>query len=178
VSGKSAKQKRKDDIRRPVTPLPGVPGASSMPKSFPAGSLRGIVTSEKLTVSHSSAPLPDPDTLQKYQGMIPDAPERLLAIVEKEQLHRHTQEKLMADAFIADTAKARNADLRGDIIALIVFLTCMGVGCFLLINGYSEWIAASLMGAPLITAIGSFLFRRRYRNQSHLASQENPAAPK
>ncbi len=57
-------------------------------------------TSRRLDVgwqeSRYASPLPSPEDLERYQRLLPDAPERLLSAGEREQAHRHEIESRLA----------------------------------------------------------------------------------
>lgn len=156
MSGKKAKQNRREQNDTNG----GFP--ESLPEmNNPAGQMaRQMFERREMTISHEG-PLPPPEMLLRYEKIIPNAPERLLALVEKEQEHRHQKEKEITAALIHDTKMVRVSEKRGDIIALIIFVFCMGAGLYILENGHSVLLAASLMGAPIVTAIGNFLLRRK-----------------
>jgi uncharacterized membrane protein len=48
------------------------------------------VIKEQITVSQYVGPLPDPHTLARYNEVLPSAAERILAMAEREQAHRHS----------------------------------------------------------------------------------------
>lgn len=167
MSGKSSKQLRKNGN--------GLSPGNHIGISETQGTtLIGHVT--KVEERHIAGPLPPPEILLQYKKIIPDAPERLLALVEKEQAHRHENENKMTEAVVADSKAARAADTRGDIIAIVTFIACMALGLFILIQGYSEVIAGSLVGAPLISSIGAFIFKRK-KSQASSAGDNQSRTP-
>ena len=52
---------------------------------------------------YHSGPLPDPETLAHYSRIIPNGAERIMALVEREAAHRHTQEARLIDCQIKTT---------------------------------------------------------------------------
>ena len=52
-----------------------------------------IVTSQQLTAFHG--PLPPPEVLKEYQSILPGSPDRFLKLVENEQEHTHSSEKMI-----------------------------------------------------------------------------------
>jgi uncharacterized membrane protein len=52
-----------------------------------------IVTSQHLTAFHG--PLPPPEVLKEYQSILPGSPDRFLKLVENEQEHTHSSEKMI-----------------------------------------------------------------------------------
>jgi len=118
------------------------------------------IAKESKVLSHSG-PLPPPSMLEEYRKLIPDAPERLLALVEREQSMRHENEQYLIHSATQDAIAGRRAHLRGDIISCLIFLVCSAMGLAILFSGYSQIIAASLLGAPLLGALASFLLYRK-----------------
>lgn len=45
-------------------------------------------------VEQWSGPLPSPDSLARYNNVLPDAAERIMSMAEKEMEHRHKKEML------------------------------------------------------------------------------------
>ena len=109
-------------------------------------------------------PLPPPEYLERYARLIPDVPERLMAMAEKEQAFRHKYEMELLAALAGEDKDNSQARKRGEIITLFFFVICTSIGIFCLINDYPHWLAASLLGAPMLTAIAAVVFRL---NTSH-----------
>jgi uncharacterized membrane protein len=105
--------------------------------------------------------LPPPEMLREYERIIPNAGERLLGLAEREQEHRHSYEKFIVNSAVKDADEGRRAHLRGDIIAIVVFVICSAMGMTMLFLDMNQYIAAALLGSPLIGSIASFLIARR-----------------
>ncbi len=54
---------------------------------------RRVEVADTLQVSFSSVPLPPPEHLEAYEHTLPGVADRLLAMAESQQQHRHSQEK-------------------------------------------------------------------------------------
>lgn len=70
--------------------------------------------------SRYASPLPSPDDLERYQRMLPDAPERLLAAGEREQAHRHEIEDKLAALDEKAMPKFYAGQRRGHWISLVL----------------------------------------------------------
>jgi uncharacterized membrane protein len=151
--------------------------ASTSPRRQPAGinpDFAAIADYEKklqslrqVTIqSRHIGPLPPPEILREYEKIIPNAGERLLSVVEREQEHRHSYEKYIVESAVKDAGDGRRAHLRGDIIAVAVFLICSAMGMTLLFLDMNQYIAGALLGAPLIGSLASFLVARRGFNST------------
>lgn len=126
----------------------------SRAKRFPASSMKrsdeGDKTSpsvavgvhKKITrqvVQKFSGPLPPPELLKTYGELMPDLPERIVAMVEKEQAHKHNRENKTMEY-------VRNDVRRGQILGVLVSLGSLATA------GFCAWI-----GAPWIVVLGTIL---------------------
>ena len=141
------------------------PAKRSQNKLRTQGQPHTLAATQQIATFHEGL-LPAPATLRQYEEMIPGAAERLLSLVEREQERRHAREKHILDEAVADTRSGRNAHLRGDFMVILMFIACMSTGIWVLLTGRSEIIAGTLLGTPLIAAIGSLLYQRRLFKES------------
>jgi uncharacterized membrane protein len=116
-------------------------------------------------------PLPPPELIEKYASQISDAGERLMVMAEKEQQFRHEHETYLVKALDRESRENSKAKRRGEFIALFIFIVCTALGTYLLINGHSAIIAGSLLGAPLLTALGSFIYKLRLEHKAAKAQE-------
>jgi len=119
-------------------------------KRFPTPSLRrpdeedkthpsAIVGVHEKVVQKFSGPLPPPELLKGYGELMPDLPERIVAMVEKEQAHKHNRENKTMEY-------VRNDVRRGQILGALVSLGSLATA------GFCAWI-----GAPWIIVVGTIL---------------------
>jgi uncharacterized membrane protein len=112
---------------------------------------------------YHSGPLPDAETLEHYNRIIPNGAERMMKLVEQEQAHRHSQDSTLV------SSHTRLAS-RGQWVAgsLVVLLTAAGT--YLGINGHD-----TLAGVVFATTIGAvtavFVLRR---DTAEGATEEEP----
>lgn len=85
-----------------------------------------------------SGPLPHPDILAGYEATLPGAAERILAMAEKEEAHRHELELIQANADSRDS----KAGIRA---AFIIEMTLILAGAILVV--ISPNITGSITGA-------------------------------
>lgn len=164
MSGRRSKLKRQQKPEGPL--LSSWPSLMSAPDRAPHKDIAGILAQGTETHIEHSGPLPPPEMLREYEKIIPRAAERFLALVEKEQDNRNKIEQRLTEALVQDTERARQADKRGDLIAVYIFTACMLSGFAVLYFGYPTALAATLMGAPLVTSVATFLFKRRQARDS------------
>ncbi|MCK9385872.1 MAG: DUF2335 domain-containing protein [Nevskia sp.] len=103
-----------------------------------------------------SGPLPPPDMLAKYQEIIANGAERIMASTEREQAHRHYVDKALVDAEIATAS-------RGQIMAFILALVCIAVA--LVLGLYSHDVLAGVIGGgTLVSVVTIFIVGRKNKN--------------
>ena len=104
---------------------------------------------------HFSGPLPPPETLEKYEKMIPGAAERILAMAEKQSDHRQQLEKTV---ITSDTLNSR----RGLCFALTMGILSLILSTFLVYNGYT--VGGTILGGSyLVSVISSFIYGSQQR---------------
>lgn len=77
-----------------------------------------------------SGPIPPPEVFQKYGDVIPDAPERILKVFEKDSQHTRDMQKAALDA---ETKR----DLRAQWMAFTIMLAAIGLTAFAVVYGNS-----------------------------------------
>jgi uncharacterized membrane protein len=156
----------------PATPPPGSSVEIANPP--PASSESQVVSYLKAEISTISGPLPPPELLKRYQAIIPNAPERFLAMVEEEGRHRRQLEKKRQDATIEDERAARQQIRRGQYCALA--LGIIGIVGGTISAALGSPLAASIIGGGGIAAI-ILAFMKRQDPASPLPSSESPIQP-
>jgi uncharacterized membrane protein len=155
-------KQKKSKQSPPATTQSGLPQSGPQPvDSFERLFMSQLPVGMVQTYNEHSGPLPPPAMLKEYEKLIPNASERLLALVEREQQQRHENLSQLIKTATEDAEASRRAHLRGDIIALVFFFSCFAGGFYLLLNSFPAWIAAPLLGAPLIASLSMFLIRRK-----------------
>lgn len=117
---------------------------------------REILISALVELEQSySGPLPSPRDFAAYKATLPDAPERILSMTEKEQAHRHKAEEK-----ILDTRNREN--LIGQIMAFLLVLACLGAALALGLSGHDA-LAGTIVAITAI--IASIFVLRKFPNQ-------------
>jgi uncharacterized membrane protein len=94
---------------------------------------------------HYSGPLPHPSLLAKYNELIPNGAERIMAMAERQSAHRESLEKRVVNGNVANQT-------RGSYFAFILALVSILCGVFLIHEGKSgEGLAA------IITSVGGLV---------------------
>lgn len=108
-----------------------------------------ISTVERKTFS---GPLPAPEDFAAYKNVVPDAPERILAMAEKQQQHRIETEQKIVDSNI-------KSSLRGQVLGAIMAIICLLCCVYLGIHGH-DVLAGSIV-AIIVSVVTIFALRKR-----------------
>ena len=100
-----------------------------------------------------SGPLPPPGLLARYNDVIPNGAERIMAMAERQSAHRESLEAKVVEGNVASQARGSN-------YAFIICLTTI-VGGFVMIGmGKSIYGISAVIGS-LATLAGVFIFAKR-----------------
>ena len=99
--------------------------------------------------------LPPPEMMQHFQQILPDLPERIVKMAEREQIFRHTNESKYRKGFIISTY-----------LGMIFGFLALLIACGLVF--YAFYLDHATEGAAMATAIivgvpAVFIYRRRIR---------------
>jgi uncharacterized membrane protein len=97
-----------------------------------------------------SGPLPPPAALDQFNQIIPNGAERIMAMVEREQAHRISEESAILSATIKDTA-------RGHWIGLLIASASISGAVWTAYIGSHPTVSIALVGLPLVAIIQSIL---------------------
>ena len=104
---------------------------------------------------YHSGPLPDAETLERYAKVIPNAGERMMALVEREAAHRRQAEK---DLVACQTTLAK----RGQWIGAVLTVMLTGAGAYLGLLGH-DWLAGGIFTATIGGVVTIFVLQRSGR---------------
>lgn len=96
-----------------------------------------------------SGPLPDPESLARYNEIIPNGADRIMKMAENQQGHRFDIERKVVKG-------TNNQTTRGQWFALIIALILIGAAIFFGINKQPE-LAKSILITTLIGVVGLFI---------------------
>lgn len=98
-----------------------------------------------------SGPLPPASELAAYKKVMVDAPERIVAMAEKEQSHRHNYDIRLLNA-------GRIESLLGQIFAFVIVLAFLAASIYLTMNNH-EWVAITIIG--IIAALATIFYLKK-----------------
>lgn len=159
-----ARRKRTGDL----APTEPQHSAKSRPSSGSA-----IIEQRSVHVEYRG-PVPDPETLRRYGEVIPTAPERILAMAEREQTHRHkldcavhagAEQEFQAELKLRSRAQWMACVLVIMLVALAAWFAWLGM----------QWPAVSVVAIAISAVVGAFLLgKRRYATAPDQPSESPP----
>ena len=117
---------------------------------------------------YHSGPLPDAETLDYYNRIIPNGADRIMALLEREAAHRHEQEKTIINTQRAITLRSRWVGA-----GLTAILT--SAGTYLGATGHNT--LAGVIFATTIVAVITVLVLGRRNESDHPAKSESDPEP-
>jgi uncharacterized membrane protein len=116
---------------------------------------------EQLTITQQassfSGPLPPPESLAEYERISPGFADRIVAMAEKEQVHRHGNEHELWNL-------QRRLLSRGQVFAFILSLAIVAGGIWLLTMDKAITGFITLLGA-IGTVAGPFIYQMRWKRK-------------
>ena len=107
-----------------------------------------------------SGPIPQPDTLQQYDTIIPGAAERILCMAEENARHRREMESAALTAQVeADKRKHREVT-RGQLFGITSVLTAFGLAGLALFLGQAT-VAGTICGVVVVALATVFITGRK-----------------
>lgn len=139
---------------------------------------KNITTARQTKVAVSmehSGPLPDAVTYARYEATTPGAGERILAMAEREQAHRHKMEELVNRALVEDATAERKEIKRGQWLAFFIALVILAIGGWLAYTNH-PLVGGLLTAGTLVGIVSAFLGRSRQKAaekpEPHLPSKK------
>lgn len=136
------------------------------PNLSPKDNSKRISTTELTVMERSfSGPLPPPETLSKYNEILPGAAERIVAMAEKQQMHRQNLEKKVVFGNAA-------SQTRGNYLGFFVAMTAILGGLWLIYLG-KEVTGLVAIITPIIGLVGVFVYGKHLQREE-LDEKEKP----
>jgi len=103
-------------------------------------------------IEHSvswQGPLPPPQTLQKFDAIVPGSAERIIRMAEQEQAHRHRMEESVV-----------RAHRRGQWMGFCVALVALSGAIVAIVRGAHWSVPVALAGPPIAVIVASLIGKR------------------
>jgi uncharacterized membrane protein len=104
------------------------------------------------SASSFSGPIPPPALLERYNDLIPNGAERILAMAEKQSAHREYLEKRVVDGNVSNQT-------RGSYFAFIISLVAILGGVWLIAHGKSPEGLGTII-TSLVGLVSVFLYSK------------------
>jgi uncharacterized membrane protein len=111
-----------------------------------------------------SGPLPHPALLARYNEVIPNGAERIMAMAERQSIHRESLEAQVVAANVTSQA-------RGSLYAFIICMVTI-VGGFVLVGMGESIIGVSAIIGSLATLAGVFIISKREQRKERVQKQD------
>lgn len=108
-----------------------------------------------------SGPLPPPSYLEGYSQLIPNGPERIMVMAEKEQAHRHSMEQNQLQSEVRIGGQIVDMERRNSLIgvlsAFFIVLFTLSSATLLVYTGHD--VAGTILGGTgLVSLVGTFIY--------------------
>ena len=112
-----------------------------------------------------SGPLPSPETLKKFNEVVPGAAERIIKMAEDQSRHRRDLEKRVIES---DLSRSKWGQILGFVIAIA------GLAVSAVVAIYGNAIAGGVIGlGTLATLVGVFMYGAKTRSQEREAKNSD-----
>ncbi|MBI3970715.1 MAG: DUF2335 domain-containing protein [Chloroflexi bacterium] len=148
--------------RQQAPPASRTAGDSAAASEAASSQSNRSLASQTLSASFSG-PLPHPSLLARYNEVVENGAERVFAMAERNQAHRHRLESRVVDSEIRTSYLGLGA-------ALIVSLAGIGAGVYAISLG-RVIEGAGIIGGTLASMVGTFVYgsRSRRKEREHKA---------
>lgn len=100
-----------------------------------------------------SGPIPPPESLARYEEILPGSADRILKMAEKQQEHRMTLETKVVGS---QTVQSK----RGQVFGFIIVFLCVAVAIFFAVKLRMTTFAVSFLSVTMVVVVGLFLTGR------------------
>jgi len=119
-----------------------------------------VVMSAMMHSERHRGPLPSPRQLHDYDKCLPGAAERIVAMAEREQAHRHSTVDGFSEFRNETLAHVKTRDARGQYLGTFLCLSVIGLCFYMTFIGHAT-VGGSLAGVTLVGLAGVFYSRQR-----------------
>ena len=119
-------------------------------RRFPAAQKKPSEKDTTVLAQHWSGPLPPPGALEQFNQIIPDGANRIMAMIEQEQLNRITQNNAALTSEIDDTR-------RGHWIGGAISIFAIAGAVFTAYIGAHPTVSIALVSLPIVAIVQSFV---------------------
>lgn len=118
-----------------------------------------------------SGPLPPPDILKAYEGVVPGAAKDMHELALERARRAMATEEKAAEAKIEDQRAVRAQFRRGQWLAFILALALISWGSACVLNGH-DWAGATIVTTTLVSLVLAFLWGKRSDSRQKERTEE------
>jgi len=107
---------------------------------------------------HHSGPIPDPETLERYDSIIPNGAERIMIMAEEQSKHRRTLE---AQVVNEQTASSK----RGQVFAAILAALLIAAGTWAFATDHDE-VSGTIFGVTVVGLVTVFIAGKKQEKKN------------
>lgn len=122
-------------------------------------------TISRIQAEYFSGPLPHPSLLAKYNEVVPNGAERILAMAEKQSAHRESLEATVVNGNLEMQKRGSN---RAFILALVIIVG----GIYLMATGRDAWGFAAII-TSLVSLVSVFAISRSRQKIERAKKEES-----
>ena len=153
---RESRQTAREEADRSPVPTADTPAEAVAPHPEHLPGVTAAVVTQ--SVSISVGPLPPPEAFRSYDETLPGAADRVLKMTEKQQSHRHAQERREMGLKENEFKILTRGQWMGFVFGI---LSLIGAVILMMVGRPLEGVAAMLI--PVATIIGFFTMRKRIR---------------
>jgi uncharacterized membrane protein len=139
-------------------------GKDLIPPNAGSGGGRPSASMARVEAYHFSGPLPPPDVLARYNEIVPQGAERIIAMAERQSAHREALEKKVVFG-------NSSSEKMGAIFAFILSLATILGGIWLIHDGKSSSGLVAILG-NLAALAGVFVYSRRKQTKERVEKSD------
>lgn len=133
---------------------------------------RVVMSAMTMQRERHRGPLPSPRQLREYEDCLPGVAERIVAMAEREQAHRHEISSRFGDFRNNTLEHVKTRDFRGQIFGTILSLSVIALSFYMVALGFAT-TAGVLAGGTLVGLAGVFVTRQRATSGSDEVGDAN-----
>jgi uncharacterized membrane protein len=142
---------------------------------LPEPQRKKVIYALQQRIAVHQGPIPHPDILAGYQSIDPEFAHKIVEMAEKEQQHRHNQDRKTLEANIKLARKDSTTDrvqiILGQILGFVVAIAALGGGVMMVTSGHP--ITGGIFGVSGIAGVVSVFVVDRRRKQKISETSED-----
>lgn len=131
-----------------------------------------VMTAVSVSEERHSGPIPAPRQMREYDEIVPGSAERILQMAERQQNHRHQQEREMTTLRGRVFEHVERREIRGQTIAAGMSIFIGIIGAWLISIGHPN-LGTTLIIGTMVSIAGVFISSRAEKKNSAEPTEED-----